>query len=196
MGGFQVQNYLTVKEILTGNLVIVNIEKEYIDSCSLKKFSKVAGKFEAAGRDGRSKMMLIFDGFNDDPREICEIDVIRQWVAKAFKYYPHMFYWLTPFENNNSFIIACLSDFVLTTFGERKMTVDEYLAAGYDYDNMPKLRLQVKPSQEVRQAIVSAIKSYGSKAGESAEQLCLLIDNLPFEIVAEEAINMEFPDAR
>ncbi len=57
------------------------------------------------------KAMIIFDGYDNDQREIYEIQEIREYVKKLFDENNDLFYFITKIGSLNKVILACISDF-------------------------------------------------------------------------------------
>lgn len=57
------------------------------------------------------KIMVIFDGYDNDQREIYEIQEIREYVKKLFNENNDLFYFITKMGSLNKVILACISDF-------------------------------------------------------------------------------------
>ena len=57
------------------------------------------------------KTMIIFDGYDNDQREIYEIQEIREYVKKLFDENNDLFYFITKIGSLNKVILACISDF-------------------------------------------------------------------------------------
>ena len=57
------------------------------------------------------KAMIIFDGYDNDQREIYEIQEIREYVKKLFDENNDLFYFITKIGSLNKVILACTSDF-------------------------------------------------------------------------------------
>ena len=57
------------------------------------------------------KAMIIFDGYDNDQREIYEIQEIREYVKKLFNENNDLFYFITKIGSLNKVILACISDF-------------------------------------------------------------------------------------
>ena len=57
------------------------------------------------------KAMIIFDGYDNDQREIYEIQEIREYVKKLFDENNDLFYFITKMGSLNKVILACISDF-------------------------------------------------------------------------------------
>ena len=92
------------------------------------------------------KIMIIFDGYDNDQREIYEIREIRDYVRKLFDENNDLFYFITKMGSLNKVILACISDFQqLKTIGREDVIV------GYEV------------SKEVKGKILNALSMYPAK---------------------------------
>ena len=108
------------KEIESTNLILEHLRKNTIKS--------------------RKKLMITFDGYDNDKREVYEIDEIRKYVQKVFEQNNDLFYYITSLANNNSILLACLGD--LTNIR---------------IDNYNKTMLKIDTPDEVRRKIMSGV---------------------------------------
>lgn len=89
------------------------------------------------------KTMIIFDGYDNDQREIYEIREIRDYVRKLFDENNDLFYFITKMGSLNKVILACISD-----FQQIKTKGREDVIVGY------------KVSKEVKEKILNALLMY------------------------------------
>ena len=92
------------------------------------------------------KTMIIFDGYDNDQREIYEIREIRDYVRKLFDENNDLFYFITKMGSLNKVILACISD-----FQQIKAIGREDVIVGYEV------------SKEVKGIILNALSMYPAK---------------------------------
>lgn len=92
------------------------------------------------------KTMIIFDGYDNDQREIYEIREIRDYVRKLFDENNDLFYFITKMGSLNKVILACISD-----FQQIKAIGREDVIVGYEV------------SKEVKGKILNALSMYPAK---------------------------------
>ena len=92
------------------------------------------------------KTMIIFDGYDNDQREIYEIREIRDYVRKLFDENNDLFYFITKMGSLNKVILACISD-----FQQIKAIGREVVIVGYEV------------SKEVKGKILNALSMYPAK---------------------------------
>ena len=106
-------------------------------------------------------MMLTFDGFDFDKREIYEIPEIREYVKNVWDKCKHIFYFLTALDNNRSIIFACLNNFeCFSRIGDirRQLHIifDEEIK-NETIDGMLKFGLKINDVEDVRRIIYTFI---------------------------------------
>ncbi len=92
------------------------------------------------------KTMIIFDGYDNDQREIYEIREIRDYVRKLFDENNDLFYFITKMGSLNKVILACISD-----FQQIKAIGREDVIVGYEV------------SKEIKEKMLRALSLYPSK---------------------------------
>lgn len=92
------------------------------------------------------KIMITFDGYDDDYREIYEIREIRDYVRKLFDENNDLFYFITKKGSLSKVILACISD-----FQQIKTKDEEDVIVGY------------MVSKEVKEKILKALSLYPSE---------------------------------
>jgi hypothetical protein len=74
---------------------------------TLKQFERIEKKKSKA----RTSSVILFDGYNDDPREIYEIPEIRSWIRRFLKQKPYFFYFISPVDTSYMKMwLFCLCD--------------------------------------------------------------------------------------
>jgi len=106
---FGLSENVTIKTILKYNYVMHNIDKQDIINQNFKSTLNIIKKFEQAGKQGKDKLLLLFYGYDNVREEIYEIPEIRNYVKKLIKKIPHLFYFLSNFQQNKGLITACIS---------------------------------------------------------------------------------------
>ena len=92
-------------------LFLHKIAKEEIETQNIERINKVMKILRKDLKHTYNTLMIMFDGYNDDSREIYEIQEIRNYVRKTFNENKDLFYYLTDIDNNNKILLACMSDF-------------------------------------------------------------------------------------
>ncbi len=92
------------------NLIIYSVTKKEIQSQSIERINKSISVLRENLKNSCGKLMVIFDGYNQDSREIYEIDEIRNYVSKLFNNNQDLFYYLTNISQNSKLMLACMGD--------------------------------------------------------------------------------------
>lgn len=80
---------------IKGSLINFVISKREIENHDTYRIVGQLKELLKAGPAGKNSMMLIFDGYEDDPKEIYQIPEICIYVRAVFKKFPEMFYFLS-----------------------------------------------------------------------------------------------------
>ncbi len=98
---------------LFGNfdLILHSVTKEEIIKQDIKRINEYINKLRSDLVNSCGKMMITFDGYDNDTREIYEIEEIRKYISKLFNQNKDLFYYITTIEQNNKLILTCLSNF-------------------------------------------------------------------------------------
>lgn len=91
--------------------VIATISKDDVEELSLSQVYNLIEYFREEPFNYHDTMHLVFDGYNEDPREIYAIPEIRNWVTKLVYTFPDILYYLDEELNGLNNIILCLSEF-------------------------------------------------------------------------------------
>lgn len=92
------------------DLIFHSVTKKEIMKQDTKRINEYLEMLRKDLENSCSKLMITFDGYENDPREIYEIEEIRKYVSKLFSENKDLFYYITTMDNNNSMLLACMSD--------------------------------------------------------------------------------------
>lgn len=144
-----------MKEINTSNLyndmnffdlIIHSVNKSEVINKNTNTLNRVLKSLRKDLIKSYCKIMIIFDGYDNDQREIYEIREIRDYVRKLFDENNDLFYFITKMGSLNKVILACISDFQqIKTIGREDVIV------GYEV------------SKEVKGKILNALSMYPAK---------------------------------
>ena len=99
-----------VEDIKKASLILYSVSKNEILNKDHSRILYTMEQLNQSGKDGREKLMLTFDGYDNDEREIYMIPEIRDFVKYIYEQYNHLFYFLTTLEENRALIWACIND--------------------------------------------------------------------------------------
>ncbi|KWX70078.1 hypothetical protein [Paenibacillus jilunlii] len=94
----------------TEGITVLNVSREDVEKGRLENYLREFKKYEK--KRLRGKVTLIFNGYEQDRREIYQIREITNWMDRLLKNIPYLFYFLS--RENYSMRIAffCLSEVV------------------------------------------------------------------------------------
>lgn len=166
---------ITSDQVKENNIIGVSIERKDVEKKDFKMIDMVIQAFEKSKKEGKAKMFLTFNGYEDVMDEIYEIKDIREYVSMLFKRCPHIFYFLSPFDNNNRIILSCLSDLTKVQIGDISKSYDEYIFEGKPI-NLIGMRPNVSTVLDCK--IRSGIREYGKRINENPKAINELIEYL------------------
>lgn len=128
------------------DLIIHSVNKSEVINKNTNTLNRVLKSLRKDLIKSYCKIMIIFDGYDNDQREIYEIKEIRDYVRKLFDENNDLFYFITKMGSLNKVILACISDFQqIKTIGREDVIV------GYEV------------SKEVKGKILNALSMYPAK---------------------------------
>ena len=100
-----------VKQVKKTQMIFYAVSKNEIIRKNYRRILRTLELLKKSGKDAKGKLMLTFDGYNDDKREIYMISEIREFVKYIYTKYNFLFYFLTTLDNNRSIVYACINDY-------------------------------------------------------------------------------------
>lgn len=92
-------------EVTDGEYIVLNVDKHDIQSNHNDHILNEFRLYEERGY--RSNVAFAISGYIRDPREIYQIDEIKQWFKVLYKKIPHLFYFLS--KENSGIRLAVLN---------------------------------------------------------------------------------------
>ena len=77
----------SVEEVKKANIILYSVSKRELLNNDYTRIFNTLNILSESGRFARGKLMLTFNGFDDDKREIYEIKEIREYVKNIYKKY-------------------------------------------------------------------------------------------------------------
>lgn len=156
-----------LKENFGKALIALDIPREATEAGDMKHLDIVIRQLELERNYAYKCLSITFNGYNDIPDEIYEIDTIRNWCVKAVNRYPHLFYFLTEeIGMGRDTFIPCISDVESAFIGERKSPM-EWLEAGVrDIEDLPVMEVQSLLPPHLFKMLKRATIKYGNKVGD------------------------------
>lgn len=97
-------------ELDAAGTTVLNVSREDVEKGRLESYLREFKKYEK--KRLRGKIIIIFNGYEQDRREVYQVREITNWVDRLLKNVPHLFYFLS--RDNYAMRIAffCLSEVV------------------------------------------------------------------------------------
>lgn len=154
-------NLKNINEVKNADIIFFSVSKRELLNKDYTRIENNIKILNEAGKLAKEKMMLTFDGFDFDKREIYEIPEIREYVKNVWDKCKHIFYFLTALDNNRSIIFACLNNFeCFSRIGDirRQLHIifDEEIK-NETIDGMLKFGLKINDVEDVRRIIYTFI---------------------------------------
>lgn len=93
---------------MTTTIYIHKVLKKEILAGDITRLSKKIKNLEKEGKKSKGGLIILFDGYNYDPREIYQIPQIRNFVRKLYEKHPYFIYFMNDADNNDYLLLACL----------------------------------------------------------------------------------------
>lgn len=179
MKNLKIVRDLTPENIRKGSLCILNISRQEVESQDLTPIKKALATFKVAGLQGRQKLGILFDGYNDVVEEIYEIPEIRAYCMKIVEEYPWVYYYLTNFKGMMDMFTACISDFVRVANPVVKpisqFSFEELL-------NPPKYAMKISLPEETRKLIFKGVILHGFELQEHYRVVADVLWEIPGQL--------------
>jgi len=90
-------------------------KREEVMGKDYRRLDSLLAALDEAGRDARGKLMLIF-AFGEDPRELCEIPEVNEYLQEIVRRCAHFFYYIMPnMDVVHPFALSLAGAYVLFT---------------------------------------------------------------------------------
>lgn len=135
-----IEEYRINENLSDLDLIFHSVSKEKVVKKEIDATNLILEHLRKNSDKSRKKLMITFDGYDNDKREVYEIDEIRKYVAKVFEQNHDLFYYLTSLANNDAILLACLGNLCNIRF-----------------DNYNKTMLKIDTPDEIRRKIISGV---------------------------------------
>lgn len=149
------------------DLMILEIRKENLVNKDLSRLIEFLNIVEANPKFYHKKGHITFGGYDDDAREIYEIQEIRDWCLKAIEKYPHLFYFIEDKLEGQKNIIVCIANIQAFQTGPRK-SILQWHREGFNVTdkNFPKISIKVDLPSTLFNNIVFGLSTFGEKIND------------------------------
>lgn len=118
------------------DLIFCSISKRKIINKDVEHINTILAHLRSNSSKSKQKLMITFEGYDNDQREVYEIKEIRRYVRKIFDHNQDLFYFLTEVMTNNKIILACLG---IPKYMKRVGDISVKL--GYDVDDKTRRKI-------------------------------------------------------
>lgn len=133
------------------------------DVLSAFKFIQSLG---ALGKAARQRVFFMFGGYDEDNRELYEIEEVRAYVLKLFKKIPYLFYYVDQeMYENQQLLLSCLCDIAVVYEG-KKMSPIEMEEAGYTLETIPKHQMIIHMPNKIWSELKAETRKHGRRIGD------------------------------
>jgi len=98
---------VTAKMIRNNEMILFQVQKHEINEKNHTRIDQLVGELNKAKRHGRSKVSLSF-AYDDDPRELFEIENVCEYVKRTLEKCPHLFYFHIPDQLAFGTFVRCI----------------------------------------------------------------------------------------
>lgn len=92
-------------------IATLTIAKADVINLNFRMINKAISAMEFMNaRNFKEAILLNITEYSEDPRPPYEIEEIREFLNRVIAENPHIFYYLAPFKNQDTYIMACISD--------------------------------------------------------------------------------------
>jgi hypothetical protein len=90
---------------MAANLFVINIDKSQVERMFFDP-----DLLQLFNRTNYNKIILLFQGYDTDKREVHEIPEIKKWYHGLYKRRPHLYYNMNELGENIQIMLLCLYD--------------------------------------------------------------------------------------
>lgn len=124
------------------DLLVFNIEREDVEKKNYKPVKDFIKQLDRLGVRAFQAAAICFDGYDDDMRELSEIDEVRAYIRKLFNDHPHLFLYMSFKMDVPQYMIPCLGDFY-SIYKGKKLTRDEIIHMHLTRQELPQIEYHI-----------------------------------------------------
>lgn len=114
--------------------LIFSVSKKTVRRKDVKYHLNLFHKLDRNAKDYSNSVTLLFEGYDEDPREIYQIPEIREWVKLLLNKVPHLLYYLCDFTESIKMMYLCVAKIKnISVFQNRKNCEMEFESELRDY---------------------------------------------------------------
>lgn len=149
-------------------LVMFPIERDEIEEMKFKRLDDLFKTLNRVGKHLRGSCGITVSGYDDVTDELFEIEDVRKFVAKMFRRYPYMLYYMSRELEVDRWMLSSWADITTSarTF-DQIMTARE--AAERYGANPPKFGVMTTFQGGKFDEMIEALRKHGEKLGDKEE---------------------------
>lgn len=142
------------------NFTVIVVDRKSVVYGNVNHPLKVLRDLEKSDLDLKGKIIITFEGFDDDPRDLFEVPEVRRWVSRLVKRKPHLFYFLSADTYTMLFILACLFEYEVVPSEEQ----------------VKMIKINSEPRQLA--TILNAVATFMLQRNESKEDIAKMVQKI------------------
>jgi len=145
-------------------MIQYHVRKEEVLQGDFKRATQFVRSLNGLGKKAYRSVSIYFSGYDDDIREIFEIDEIREWGKKFVSLHPYIFYFLNPTtESDQVFVTLIANNLSSFHYGERKTLPHLFEVENLKVDELPQFHLYLAIESEFYKKIERAVLTYAKR---------------------------------
>lgn len=97
-------------EVNPQDITMLGVDREAVERGHLQSYLREFEKLSKKKGAFRSRIIMTFNGYDFDPREVYQIPEIRKWTSRLLTNVPHLFYFLSSEAYCIRIFFLCLAD--------------------------------------------------------------------------------------
>jgi hypothetical protein len=147
--------------------VILMFSRQQVESCDVEEPLGLLRRLSAdrhTAIEYSGRISLVFDGYNDDPRELFEIPEVRAYIKRLDQKWPYWFLFLSQADDSIKLLESCLCETIEVIPGVASIDLDQMEGSlarhfGAMYRLGEELKLPDEMCEEVAEGIVGMFRN-------------------------------------
>lgn len=151
------------------------IEREVVESGRIDEVVKFFTNIKATKGYFRERVLFSISGYDEDRRELFEIEEVMKWTRKVVEAIPYIFYYIH--QDSWAFIICSLGErlTVVKPKDYEQFDMEEISRRHLTGEELPRYQSRAEVKLETRQHVLQGIKRFGHEIGDMKNTLNLIL---------------------
>jgi len=154
--------------------VILMFSRQQVESCDVEEPLGLLRRLSAdrhTAIEYSGRISLVFDGYNDDPRELFEVPEVRAYIKQLDQEWPYWFFFLSQADESIKLLESCLCNTIEVVPGVTSVDIDQLeRSLSCHFGAMNRLCAVLSVPEEISHEIAEGIISLiGNAGGERIE---------------------------